>query len=48
VALSDINLIETQEWSDLISGDQYGPDDSEAVISPYQSVWISNAPDYEV
>ncbi|MDB4476556.1 alpha-amylase, partial [bacterium] len=47
VALSDINLIETQEWSDLISGAYYSPDQSEIVISPYQSVWISNAPDYE-
>ena len=47
VALSDINLIETQEWSDLISGAYYSPDHSEIVISPYQSVWISNAPDYE-
>ena len=46
VALSDINLIGTQDWSDLISGDHYSPDDREIVISPYQSVWISNATDY--
>lgn len=47
VSLSDINLIETQDWSDLISGEQYRSEQSKIMIPPYHSVWISNAPNHK-
>ena len=42
VALSDINLIGTDRWVDLISG--MGVDDlaGSITLKPYQSVWLSN------
>ena len=44
--LSDINLIETEEWQDLIGGEQYVSRDGLLQLAPYQTVWISNAPDH--
>lgn len=42
--LSDINLIEAQDWSDLISGE----DCNGAILElqPYRTVWITNRPDH--
>jgi len=42
VALSDINLIGTDQWTDLLSG--MAIDDLAGVLTlkPYQSVWLSN------
>jgi sucrose phosphorylase len=42
VALSDINLIGTDQWTDLIS--DMAIDDQAGVLTlkPYQSVWLSN------
>jgi sucrose phosphorylase len=42
VRLSDINLIGTDSWTDLISGRQINEQDVEIKLSPYQTVWISN------
>ncbi len=42
--LSDINLIEAQQWSDLISGKDC--DTSSMLLAPYQTVWISNLRDH--
>ncbi|MEM1190645.1 MAG: sugar phosphorylase [Pseudomonadota bacterium] len=42
--LSDINLIEAQQWSDLISGDDC--ESNELVLAPYRTVWISNLLDH--
>jgi sucrose phosphorylase len=44
--LSDINLIETEEWQDLIGGEQYVSRDGLLQLAPYQTVWISNAPNH--
>ena len=44
--LSDINLIETEDWQDLIGGEQYLSRDGLLQLAPYQTVWISNAPDH--
>ncbi|WP_439107894.1 sugar phosphorylase [Congregibacter sp.] len=38
--LSDINLIEAQDWSDLISGADCNT--QQILLEPYQTVWISN------
>ena len=40
--LSDINLISTDHWHDLISGDQYDDPGEQLGLRPYQTVWISN------
>jgi sucrose phosphorylase len=42
VALKDVNLIELDEWSDLISGYKYLDPREEIVLQPYDFVWISN------
>lgn len=40
--LSDLNLIGTDSWIDLISGETISLEDLEYELSPYQSLWISN------
>jgi sucrose phosphorylase len=40
--LTDINLIETEHWCDLISGERFAELDQEITLAPYQSVWVSN------
>jgi sucrose phosphorylase len=42
VTLSDINLIVTDEWIDLITGKSISEADSPLKLLPYQTVWISN------
>ena len=42
LALSDINLNNTEDWQDLISTAQYTERDGELPLLPYQSVWLSN------
>ncbi|MDX1458404.1 MAG: alpha-amylase family glycosyl hydrolase [Marinobacter sp.] len=42
VALSDINLIGTDQWVDLISGERIEELTGELTLKPYQSVWLSN------
>lgn len=42
INLSDINLISTNEWRDLISGDTYPDLGSQLTLLPYQTVWITN------
>lgn len=40
--LSDLNLVVTNHWQDLISGADY-PEGTEVIeLAPYQAVWISN------
>jgi len=43
--LSAINLIDTQDWMDLVSGDACQDRDQLLVLQPYQTVWITNAAD---
>ncbi|MEP5567033.1 MAG: sugar phosphorylase [Halioglobus sp.] len=45
--LSDINLIGTDDWIDLISGAHFHSQEQVIDIQPYQVLWITNAPDYE-
>ncbi|MGM0768945.1 MAG: sugar phosphorylase [Pseudomonadota bacterium] len=42
IALSDINLIGTDEWVDLISGLRLEDLSGSLTLKPYQSVWLSN------
>lgn len=40
--LSDLNLVSTDTWYDLISGDHFEEIDAVYTLQPYQSVWITN------
>jgi sucrose phosphorylase len=40
--LSDLNLIDTENWYDLISGEQYSEDNHVVNLAPYQTVWVTN------
>lgn len=42
VRLSDINLIGTDHWVDLISGNEIYLSDQSLHLNPYQTIWISN------
>ena len=42
VALSSINLIETQDWYDLLGDDGLLTTHSTLTLAPYQSAWITN------
>jgi sucrose phosphorylase len=42
--LSDINLIDTEEWRDLISGEALDTSADTLTLQPYQCVWLSNTP----
>jgi sucrose phosphorylase len=42
INLADINLINTDNWTDLISGQHYDDLDGQLILTPYQTVWISN------
>ena len=39
---SDINLITTDQWYDLISGQSLPEEEKELVLAPYQTLWITN------
>lgn len=40
--MSDLNLIDTEDWFDLISGEEFGESNQIIDLSPYQTVWITN------
>ena len=42
LSLQKINLIETEKWIDLISGEALNDIDDDILLEPYQSRWISN------
>lgn len=42
IPLIDINLIGTDRWSDLISGEQYDDLQKAVELKPYASLWLSN------
>ena len=42
VALADINLVDTDAWRDLISGETYEDSKTSVELAPYQAVWLSN------
>jgi len=41
--LSQVNLIDTEDWLDLVSGEQLRGREQVLVLAPYQTVWITNA-----
>jgi len=43
LALSDINLIGTDEWVDLLGGAHFQSRDEVVDLQPYQTLWITNA-----
>ena len=42
ISLADINLIEMDDWYDLISGREYTDLQAKLTLAPYQTVWITN------
>ena len=42
LSLLDINLISTEIWIDLLTGEKIHGIDGKIHLEPYQSVWISN------
>ncbi len=42
ISLADINLVEMDEWRDLISGESYPDLKQQVELQPYQSLWLSN------
>ena len=46
ISLSDINMIDTQDWLDLISSARYPLPAGQLVLQPYQTVWITNVPNH--
>ena len=42
VLMSDINLLATEHWIDLISGEAIEDDNGYLRLAPYQTVWICN------
>jgi sucrose phosphorylase len=42
ISLSELNLIGTSDWTDLISGELVADISGEFEMKPYQSAWLSN------
>ena len=42
IPLSSINLIVTDHWQDLITGEAFDEHHGDLLLQPYQTVWISN------
>lgn len=42
LTLADINLYSTDDWFDLISGDEITDQSATIPLAPYQAVWITN------
>ena len=42
IQLSDLNLIETDMWADLISGNPLSSTHEVLILKAYQSMWITN------
>jgi sucrose phosphorylase len=42
LSLSDINLISTDNWKDLVTGDVFDSIELGIEVQPYQTLWISN------
>jgi sucrose phosphorylase len=43
LAMADVNLIDTEDWRDLISGRRFERREEVIELQPYQTVWISNS-----
>jgi sucrose phosphorylase len=42
IPVASINLISTEEWLDLISGDVLEDEQGDIILAPYQCVWLAN------
>jgi sucrose phosphorylase len=42
LALSDINLVSTEHWIDLLSDKEMNRNDMQITLAPYQTLWITN------
>jgi sucrose phosphorylase len=42
ISVAAINLVSTEEWLDLISGDILEDEEGELVLAPYQCIWLAN------
>lgn len=42
IRISDVNLISTQSWSDLLSNMVLAQDQQTLVLAPYQTMWLTN------
>jgi len=42
IPISSINLIATEDWIDLLSGNSLDRKQSHIVLGPYQSIWLAN------
>lgn len=40
--LADLNLIDTEQWFELISGETVNDEHQNIALSPYQALWLSN------
>ncbi|MEM7794590.1 MAG: alpha-amylase family glycosyl hydrolase [Cyanobacteria bacterium P01_C01_bin.118] len=45
--LSELNLVNTDSWMDLISGERFEDLHAAYELKPYQSVWLTNRPYYD-
>ena len=46
LALSDVNLTDTDDWTDLLGGLQVESRTQVVELQPYQCIWLTNLPDY--
>jgi sucrose phosphorylase len=42
LSISDINLVTTFDWFDLLTGRKLSEQDTQLTLAPYQSLWLSN------
>jgi len=42
IDLAEVNLIDTQQWTDLITGTPLASVRGQVVLQPYQTLWLSN------
>ncbi|WP_068545848.1 sugar phosphorylase [Thalassotalea crassostreae] len=42
LSLADLNLIETDNWKDLIGDAEYNDLSQQIIMAPYQSLWLTN------
>ena len=42
IMLTELNLIPSDSWYDLVAGFTLSPDDTSLILKPYQSVWLTN------
>ena len=45
--LGELNLVNTDTWIDLISGESFDDLHAEYELQPYQSIWLTNRPYYD-